>query len=128
MGHPNENVLRSYLDALGRGDDELVREALADDVRLHVPGRNPLSGEYRGVDDFLSFFERLGDVVSGIEVEIHDVLASDEHVVVLVRRQLERQGDSGQFRAVSVYHTESGKIAEVWDHEMDQYALDEFLS
>ena len=69
-------------------------------------------------------FERARAAGSGIEVDVHDMLSSDDHVVLLSRREF-----AGiDARAVVVYHVEDGRVAEVWVHEADQAAVDRGLN
>ncbi len=126
MTHPNEQVVRDYLRAFSGRDLDRVAEFIADDIVIHFPGRNPISGEKRGKEDVLSFFrgmmQRAG--VGGEPPDVHDVLANDEHVVVLATRKI-----AGIDASVAVvYHFSGGKITEVWWHERDQYAVDEALA
>jgi ketosteroid isomerase-like protein len=42
------DVMRSYLEAVQRGDWATGFGFFADDIVLHVPGRSSLAGEHRG--------------------------------------------------------------------------------
>ena len=42
------DVMRSYLEAVQRGDWATGFGFFADDIVLHVPGRSALAGEHRG--------------------------------------------------------------------------------
>lgn len=122
MAPQDLEVVRSYIEAVGSGDLDRVAELVTDDVRMHVPGRNPLSGEVRGRDGLLAMLGEVFERSRGsFEAEIHDLLASDEHVVALVKRTIAGL----ETRVAVVYHLRDGKIAEIWPHEQDQYALDE---
>jgi len=44
MAHPNEELARSEMEAALRGDFEGMLDHYTDDVVLHYPGRNALSG------------------------------------------------------------------------------------
>jgi ketosteroid isomerase-like protein len=48
MTHPNEELSRSEMEAALRGDFEGMLAHYTDDAILHYPGRNALSGTYRG--------------------------------------------------------------------------------
>ncbi len=125
MAHPNEAVIRSYVEALASGDLDAVGQLLADDVTFHIPGRNPMSGEKRGREEALAMFRGMMERSGGpITADVHDLLANDEHAVALVTRTLA----GVEARAVIVYHVREGKIGEVWVLEADQFALDEALS
>jgi ketosteroid isomerase-like protein len=53
MAHPNADLLRKGYHAFSNGDLDTIRnDVFSPDILLHVAGRNPLSGDYRGVERF----------------------------------------------------------------------------
>ena len=58
MAHPNEELVRRGFDAFSKGDVDALRDLFDPDAVWHAPGRSPLSGDHRGVDDILDFFAR----------------------------------------------------------------------
>jgi ketosteroid isomerase-like protein len=99
------------------------------DAVWHSPGRNPLSGDYRGVDTILGLFARLAEVTGGtFRAELHDVVANDEHAVALYVTGAEREGRTLETKNVLVNHMRNGKFTETWTLSDDPYAGDEFLS
>jgi ketosteroid isomerase-like protein len=130
MAHPNEDLLRDGFAAFGRGDiEELRTKTFAEDIRWHVPGRSPLAGVYEGLEQVLQLFARLAELSGGtFSVELHDVLANDEHVAALTTQRGERAGKQLMDNTVIVYHIRDGKVSEAWNHPTDLYAADEFLS
>src|ERR671935_2644735 len=128
MAHPNEELIRRGYEAFGKGDMDTIRGLFADDIVWHAPGRSQFSGDFRGVDEVLGQFARLFEETNGtFNVEIHDVLANDEHVVVLAVARGERSGKTLEDRGVQVFHVKDGKVTEQWLHSEDQYAADEFF-
>jgi len=129
MTHANEQVFRNWAKALETRDMDAAADLLTDDVTWHVGGRGPLAGDWGGKERMLNeFLPTLGKTFDRLEVEIHDVLVSDQHVVALFTRKVERGGTSMDQRASGVYHVRDGKISEAWILEADQYAADEFES
>jgi len=130
MAHPNEELARESAAAFQRGDLEALRNKyFAADIRWHVPGRGPLAGTYEGVDEVLAVFGRLFELTNGTyTVEVHDVLANDEHAVTLLGQRAERGGSVLTDNAIVVSHIRDGKLAEVWTVQTDLYASDELLS
>jgi carbon monoxide dehydrogenase subunit G len=63
-----------------------------------------------------------------LRVEVHDILANDEHGVALVRGTGQRGAKSIADNGVQVFHLRDGKATEVWFHPGDQAASDEFWS
>ena len=129
MAHSNEDLARRGFDAFTRGDMQAVSDVFADDIVWHVGGRSPLAGDYRGKDEVLGFLAKTMELSGGtFRVEIHDVLANEEHVTVLVVARAEREGKTLEDRQAHVLHVKDGKVTEYWGHPGDQYAIDEFFS
>src|SRR4051794_18416616 len=90
----NAEAMRKGYAAFSRGDMDMLRnELFAPDIVWHQVGRNQTSGDYRGVDEVLGLFGKLFQLTDGtFRVETHDVLASEDHVVVLARVEAQRAG------------------------------------
>jgi ketosteroid isomerase-like protein len=129
MAHPNEAVVRRFADAMVARNPGGIADCFADDVVFHVMGRNALSGDHRGKHEVMTrLFQAWEEAFGGLEVDIHDVLANDDHVVLLSDRQATRDNRKVEMRSATVYHVREGKIAEAWFFEWDPYAIDAFLS
>jgi uncharacterized protein len=129
MAHPNEDLVRRGFAAFGTGDIATLRELLADDIVWHVGGRSPITGDYKGKNEVLGFFAQLAERAGGtFRVDVHDMLANDEHVVALVTGTGEREGKTLNDNGAQVFHVQGGKVTEEWFHPGDQYASDEFWS
>src|SRR3989442_14002021 len=89
MAHPNEDVARKASEALAAGDMEGFFRMHADDVTAHVP-----IGDFHGPDGLRQSFEQLGAGLDGPPqlVDVHDVLGSDEHAVVLATQRFTKGG------------------------------------
>jgi ketosteroid isomerase-like protein len=59
---------------------------------------------------------------------IHDLLANDDHVTVLVTQRAERKGRRLDQTAVHVWHVEDGKATEFWGFLGDQKEANRFWS
>lgn len=127
MAHPNEELGRKGYQAFSSGDMDTVRTLFADDIVWHLPGRNPLSGDYKGQGEVFGLFARNMEMTNGtFKLEVHDILANDEHIIALVVARAEKDGKRMEDRQVHVSHVKNGKITEFWGHPGDQYAVDEF--
>lgn len=80
--HPRltpEHVAKAY-DALASGDMEQIRQFWADDMVWLVPGHNPLSGQYEGLDAFLGFMGNVGRLSgNSFNMARVAVMTSDEY-------------------------------------------------
>lgn len=128
--NPNEELVRTFLDAQQRGDATLLIDLLADDVVWHVPGRNLLSRDYTGKTEVIGFWGKARELSSGtVRIEPIEMFAGDQHAVALVRVHAEREGRrlDGELQAFT-FRIESGRIAEFWFLVEDRYAVDAFWS
>lgn len=125
----NLEVARRTSDALAKGDMETFLGLHAEDVVVHVPGRSRFSGEIRGRDQVTSLFQQQMEMLDGPpEWEPHDVLANDDHAIVLGVQRYRRGGQTNEQRVAVVVHIEGGQAKEVWVHPEDVYRLDEFFA
>ena len=129
MAHPNEDLMRKGYEAFGTGDMDTIRELFADDIVWHVGGRSHLAGNYKGKDEVLGFLAKTMELSGGtFRLEVHDILAGDEHAAGLTTVTAEREGKKLNSNGVQVVHIRNGKLSESWLHPEDQYANDEFWS
>jgi uncharacterized protein len=127
VSHPNEDLIRRFYEARGRGDLDLVRSILAPDVRWHDPYPEPHGGDLVGAGAVMGQVFAAG-AETGASFRLHDVLANDEHAVALVEWSATVAGETLDGREVGVYHVRDGRIAEVWFHPEDVQGYAEFFS
>ena len=122
-----EIVRRGY-DAFIAGDMEWMNEHLHENVVWHVPGHSALAGEHRGRENVLAFFAKTVQIALP-EFDIHDILASQDHVVAIMTNRWRRTdtGDTFEDRSVQVFHLDNGRAIEVWTLAEDPEGFDRFL-
>lgn len=129
MAHPNEDIARGAVEALSKRDMDTFFGYQADDVVLHFPGRGPMAGDYRGKEGLGRLFQSQMELLDGPpEIETHDVLANDDHAVILNTVRASRGGRTLEQQQVVVMHIENGKVVETWLQFSDQQAMDEMAS
>ena len=112
--HPNVTLLRRGYEAFAQGDMDTLNNLFADNIVWHEGGRNPLSGDYKGIEQVLGLFGKLFELTEGtIKVEVHDILANDEHAVALVTISASRKGKRFSGTSVDVFHVRDGKTGRV---------------
>jgi ketosteroid isomerase-like protein len=118
-----EERLRSLRE--GRHGDH--RRCVRQGHRVAHQRSEPVAGTYNGQDEVFPLFERLAELTGGtFNIEIHDLLASDDHVVVLTKDRATRNGTTMEADEVHVWHVTDGKAVEFWSIARDQHANDEF--
>jgi uncharacterized protein len=125
--HPNAEPIRRAFDAFARGDMDTMRSLVAEDTVWHIPGRGPLAGDHYGRDSVFEMFGQLVQASDGtFTQELHDVVASDDHVVALTHATASRGVHSYDSQDAWVFHLRQDQITEAWWRPEDLYAADEF--
>lgn len=129
MTHPNEQVVRDGFAAFAAGDMDTLRRVLAADSVWHVPGRSPLSGSHKGIDEILGYLGRVNELSGGtFTIDLHDVVGNDQHVFAAYGVTARRGGKALDDHALVVCHVRDGQVTEAWWTVGDQYISDDFWS
>lgn len=121
--------MTDYLAAAKRGDWDTAFGYFAEDIVIHIPGRSAFAGEARGKDSAVGYIQAVRDHYRDgeIELELIDMLTSDDRVALLVRERFRGDGPPVEIRRANVYRVQRGEIVEISIFEGDQYAVDELL-
>ena len=127
--HPNVTLVKEGFDALEKGDMSWFDQHTADDVVWHVGGNSKWAGTYEGKAKVMDLFGRQMQAMGGPpQAEIHDVLANDDHVVVMGSAKASgKDGSSAEWKYVNVFHIKDGKTTEAWGMAENDAAVDPFL-
>jgi ketosteroid isomerase-like protein len=120
--HPNAAAVRQATDALQQGDMQAMADFLADDVVWHVIGSTePVRGK-----------AALQAAMSGADYQIsgtvHDIVANDDHTIVLAENTATRGDRSLTYRTAEIMHIRDGKVVERWAFSDDTQAINEFFA
>jgi ketosteroid isomerase-like protein len=126
--HPNVQRIRDALDAYNAGDLDRMRAFIAEDILWHVGGAHPLSGDYRGLDEVIRYYEGVKEQTGGtLTLEPIDVLANDEHGAIFMRVRGERDGRTIDVElAEALTFDDQGRWAEYWALADEQETVDAF--
>lgn len=125
----NIEMARKGYAAFNKGDIETAMSGFSDDIVWHGGLRGPLAGDYKGKAAVLAFLMKFGQLTEGsYKAEIHDILANDEHGVVIGVGKTTRNGKTREDKFVDVIHVDAdGKAKEFWRFLEDQVGALEFL-
>ena len=120
--------LDAWLAAYENRDRDAMREALAEDAVWHVGGMHRLSGDYRGRDAILGYFDTVwSETDDTMKLEPLEVMANDRHGAAFLRVTAERQArELDVVLAEAFRFDETGRILEFWAYANDQAAIDRF--
>ncbi len=123
----NLALVSRFCEARANGDQEAIMGCLAEDVVWRYPGRNALSGEYRGKEAVAGFFrslrERTGDNFSS---ETERIMVDETAAFVHELPRGTRKGETLEWRTVLMFRLRDGKISEVDVFQNMQHELDEW--
>jgi ketosteroid isomerase-like protein len=126
--HPNATLFRRGYDAFNAGDMDTVRETFDENIVWHNAGKSRFSGDQRGIDNTLAFFLELIQATNGtFHLDVHDIVANDDHAIALVSSSLELDGKKHESKGAHVVHVKDGKVTESWFFDWNPYLQDELF-
>ena len=127
MSNQNVQLIRDGYAAFAQGDIATVLELFDEDIDWHVPGRSPLSGDYHGHEGVLGFFTKSMELSGGtLKVDVDDVVADGDRVVVFSTVSAQRNGRSLSTPEVHCWRLADGKAVAFREFQGDQQSEDEF--
>jgi uncharacterized protein len=129
MTAQNADLIRRGYDAFARADLPAVFGMLDQQITWHVPGSSPLSGAYQGHGEVGGFFARTMELSAGtFAVDIQQVLAAGDQVVVLCTVSAERHGRSWSSPEVHVWRVAGGRAVAFREFQGNEQTEDAFWS
>jgi uncharacterized protein len=124
----NEDRLQAFLDAYAARETEALSASLSPDAVWHVGGTHRFSGDYRGRDAILRYFEETWAETGGsLTLEPLEVMANDRRGSAFLRVTGEREGRTLDVTMAEAFlFAGDGTIQEFWAHANDQDAIDGF--
>ena len=126
--HPNAVFARDAFDAIAGGDVQWLEAHMHPDVVFHQGGRFPTAGTYSGRDAvFAHMMEFFALVDFSMKIAVHDIAATDDHAIALVKVSVDYDGRHLDFDEAHIWHIRSGLATEMWAVPSDPYEVDEFF-
>jgi ketosteroid isomerase-like protein len=121
--------MQSYIAAARSGDFSAAYRFYSEDIVGHVPGRSAFAGELRGSQAVIGYIEHARALSRDADVELNvvDMLASDERAALIVREVFRRPTGDVEIRRSNVYRVRGGKIVEISIYEANQYEVDALI-
>ena len=122
--HPNAAKLRAASEAMESSGDMMSQiDMLDDNVVWHEIGADePIRGKQALAERFAGMPEG-----ASIKTETHDIVANDEHAIVLVTATATMGGQELVYRTAEIYHMRDGKITERWAFSDDTERINRFF-
>ena len=129
MTHPNAEILKKFYDSFAKGDLNGMLELCSDDVTFQVPGKSKLAGKFNKATVGPQYVQKIAELSGGtFKLEIHDIMASDLHGMVLTTDTVTINGKKHEYRAVHVWRVQNGKPLAWYEYPRDLYQYDAIWS
>ena len=117
-------------DFYAGGDDAPLRALLHPEVEWHVPGRNAIAGDHRGVEAVMAYFARRRDhAARSFRMHPRDVLVGEgDRAAVLTDGAATIGGREERWSTVGLYRLAGDRIAACWLLPLAPAAFDRIWS
>ena len=124
----NAGRLKEFLEAYADRDTGRIGAMLAEDAVWHVGGTHQFSGDYRGKEAILGYFDTVGNETGGtLRLDPVELLANERRGAVFLRVTAQRGSQPLDVTMAEAFEfDETGRITEFWAHATDQDAVDRF--
>jgi uncharacterized protein len=111
------------------GESDPVRELLTADVEWHVPGHNPIAGDYYGVEAVLAYFAKRRDLASAtLRMHPREALVGEGHVGVITDGSAMIAGSERHWTTLGLYRIRDSRVAACWLLPLDAAEFDSIWS
>lgn len=113
------------------GSVDPVVELLAGDIVWHVPGRSPIAGDHRGVEQVVDYFERRRRLANAtMRMRPGEALVEGDSVAQFVEGSAVLDGERVSWKTIGAYRVdlEHRWIREAWLIPLDSELFDRIWS
>jgi len=116
MAHPHEELLRDLYATFAKGDVAGFLAGCTDDATFHVPGNTPFSGVVTKAEFEPWIIGVMTRAEGTFQEHVLDVFANDEHGVLLLLHEFDREGRHRQYRTAHIVEFRHGRISRWEEH------------
>ena len=121
----NADFLKSFYERFSNGDMKGVLELCPAEISFQIPGKSKLAGKYNKETLVPQLIGKIMELSSGtFKMEVHDIMASDLHGLVLTTDTVTLNGMKHEYRTVHVWRFQSGKPVAWYEYPRDLYQYD----
>lgn len=108
MSSQHETSIKRLYALWHAGDVAGIEREFSPKLTFEIKGKTLISGKHDRTQ-FAKLFTQMKELSSGtFQSEIHDMLVSDRHALVLATHKLSRSGAALEYRSVQVWRFENG--------------------
>jgi predicted SnoaL-like aldol condensation-catalyzing enzyme len=129
MVYLDKESIKQLVEAFNQRNLEPGSKLFSEDVALHCPGKNRISGDYQGKSGVVEFWQKqIALTDETFRAEIVAVSQGEGTLVLIIEISAQKNGKNYSWRRVNHYKVVEGRVVESWIYEGDQYTADEVFS
>ncbi len=126
MNPQNASLLEKIYARFAEGNIDAALELCSEKCTFQLAGKSRLAGKYDRVTFASTFWPRLKEISRGsLQTEIHEIMASDRHGMVLTTNRMVRDGKPIEYRSAHIWRIEGGKPVAWYEYPRDLYQYDQ---
>jgi ketosteroid isomerase-like protein len=119
------NSLKRLYELWHSGDVSAIAQEFSSKLTFEIKGSSAVSGKHDQAQ-FAALHSKMKKLSDGtFQTEIHDMLVSDRHGMVLATHRLTRNGQAHEYRSVQVWRFENGLPIAGYEYLRDHYQFDQ---
>lgn len=125
--HPNLILIHRFFEAYANSDMDKLRSILDENIKWHIPGKHPLSGTKKGIDEVLAYFRQLEKCAFRAEPIVMGL--NDTYVIDCHTNWSNLHGEDNLHNmSCLLWKFDGDRIVEVHNFPQDQHMVDAFFS
>ena len=125
MVYLDEDSIKQLIEAFNQRNLETVSKLFSEDVVLHCPGQNRISGDYHGKNGVVELWEKQISLTNEtFRAETLAVSQGEGNLVLVIEISAQANDQQFSWRRVNHYKVVEGRVVEGWIYEGDQYIAD----
>jgi ketosteroid isomerase-like protein len=127
----NIQVIERFFEACASHDRERLATVMDENAQWTNLGKHPMAGVHRGIDEIVSFFDRMGKVMGESKVKVERLVTGAEGDYVVEAQHIRTARSDGcnlDHRACVLWRFSDGKIVEGTHFFSDHDAVDRFFT
>jgi ketosteroid isomerase-like protein len=113
-----------------KGNWDVVRQYVSDDLVMHVPAGLPFGRDYHGWDDYIQFFKTFAGYFTDMKASEQEFASFANKVVVMSRLsgRVAKTGKPISFPITAIWEVKDGKVVDIVPFYYDTKAISDLLS
>lgn len=125
MVYLDETAIKQLIEAFNQRNLEPGSKLFSEDVVLHCPGKNRISGDYHGKNGVVELWEKQISLTDEtFRAETLAVSQGEGNLVLVIEISAYTNDQQFSWRRVNHYKVVEGRVVEGWIYEGDQYIAD----